>query len=231
MYRLSDKDWIDFDLDNTLQDYHGASQSAIDAVSYYLAERHAMVVEHVSAMYRAVLVKLAHHYFIDGRTAVEYRQERFTALLRQLNLPVTQDTLTSLLSLYDKTLQTALVLTEGARGLLQQLKARNKSVVVISEGPQDAQVATIKQLGIAPLIDSVVTSNVKGLSKTDGLVMAVVNEFNIDPNRFIYIGDSLVRDVMPLVDAGIDVIHYDAGATMLHHSAYTTVRSLLDILQ
>jgi putative hydrolase of the HAD superfamily len=83
----------------------------------------------------------------------------------------------------------------------------------VTEGPQDAQEWTIKNLGLAPLIDQLITSNQLGKSKVDGLFPAMLQELSIDAKDVIFIGDNATRDVEPAVSCGIDAVHFDPLST------------------
>jgi len=73
------------------------------------------------------------------------------------------------LDIYKNSLQATLELKPSALSLLQSLKRLDGKVIVITEGPQDAQEWTVQELGIAPYIDILVTTNEVGKSKVDGL--------------------------------------------------------------
>jgi FMN phosphatase YigB (HAD superfamily) len=73
--------------------------------------------------------------------------------------------LEAVLSLYDKTLSKNLKLKERAKETLLAARDNGFRIMVVSEGPHDAQEATLKRLGIAPLVDLLVTSAAERTSK------------------------------------------------------------------
>jgi putative hydrolase of the HAD superfamily len=82
-------------------------------------------------------------------------------------------------------------------------------VIVVTEGPADAQDWTIRELGLWPYVDILVTTNEVGRSKVDGLFAAVLEKYSIHPEKIIYFGDNEVRDVHAAQKEGILAFLYD----------------------
>ncbi|PVH79679.1 HAD-like protein [Cadophora sp. DSE1049] len=133
--------------------------------------------------------------------------ERFTSLLASFSLPQDEPFRNELLESYEATLMASLTLKEGAMELLSALKKNGKKIVIITEGPQDAQERTVKALGIGRYIDFLATTNHFGVSKVDGLFPRVLKHLDISPSEMVYIGDSAKRDMMPAMAEGICSIH------------------------
>lgn len=79
-----------------------------------------------------------------------------------------------LAALYKTALAAALTPEPGALELFKQLKARGKNTVIVTEG-RDAQKWTVEQLGLAPYVDVLVTSNKVRLAKDARLFGKVRN--------------------------------------------------------
>lgn len=116
-----------------------------------------------------------------------------------------------LLELYESTLMASLTLKPGARELLQTLKGLGKRIVVVTEGPQDAQERTLRGLGLEALVDRLATTNAFGVSKVDGMLGRVLTEEGLQADEVVYVGDSLERDVVPGRREGMVVVHYMEG--------------------
>ena len=113
------------------------------------------------------------------------------------------------MEVYKGGLRVALALKPGALQLLQRIKSLGKKVIVVTEGPQDAQRWTVEELGLRPYIDVLVTTNEIGQSKVDGLFSAVLERYGILASDMVYVGDNEKRDVVPARAAGILAVFYD----------------------
>ena len=114
----------------------------------------------------------------------------------------TDTVVSELLESYEVTLLESLKLKECTLELLSTLKDTGKKIVIITEGPVDAQKRTIERLGIEGCIDFLFTTNQFGVSKVDGLFAKVLKRLNILPSEMLYIGDSEERDKMPAMKEG-----------------------------
>ena len=208
---LREKVWFAFDLDDTLHKFRKASSSATAAVFQYLhATHHHIAVDDLSSTYSTILSQKTSSAFTDGRTSTKYRKEHFSALLESHTIASDEVTLDYLAGLYKDILEKSLQLKPGAHHLLQYLHSvLGKKIMIIIEGPFDAQQWTIAALGLAPYVDILVTTNDMGKSKIDGLFGAVLEKFRIKPDDIIFIGDSAARDVAPARSEGIWSWLYD----------------------
>lgn len=204
--------WIGFDLDDTLHDFRGASSSATPEVLDIICKSHnyRTPIEDLQATYKSILREKTAGAFIDGKTSHEYRAERFATLLNRCPLPMDHELVQSLVSQYEIRLSASLKLKDGAGDVLDLIRKKGKKIMVITEGPQDAQERTVKQL-LGGKIDSLVTTNKFGVSKVDGLFSEVLKQFDTLPSQMVYVGDSLERDIIPATSVGIFAIHFDEG--------------------
>ncbi|KAE8157959.1 HAD-like domain-containing protein [Aspergillus tamarii] len=207
---ISTKTWIGFDLDDTLHEFRKASAHASSAVFTTIHEENLSIsIDDLKTSYRGILASTTAGAFTDGRTSTEYRRERFSLLLRAHGLAASTERLDHLLEVYKSGLRVALALKPGALQLLQRIKSLGKKVIVVTEGPQDAQRWTVEELGLRPYIDVLVTTNEIGQSKVDGLLSAVLERYGILASDMVYGGDNEKRDVVPAQAAGILAVFYD----------------------
>jgi phosphoglycolate phosphatase-like HAD superfamily hydrolase len=94
---------------------------------------------------------------------------------------------------YEAALEDSLELKCGALSLLTHIKAMGKKIVVITEGPQDAQEKTLEKLGLKDKIDFLATTNLFRVSKVDGLFSKVLEQLKIGASDMVYVGDSKQR--------------------------------------
>lgn len=200
------KKWIGFDLDDTLHEFRKASRAATTHCLTLIADRHSHIpLQELQERYQQVLKEGTAGAFVDGKTSHDYRRARFVATLDHFSLH--DDRVDNgLLDEYERVLVANLELKQGAKSLLGALKDAGSKVVVITEGPQDAQERAVRDLGIAQYIDLLVTTNQFGLAKTSGLFKKVLEHLAIGPEDIAYVGDSWERDILPSMAEGIDAI-------------------------
>jgi putative hydrolase of the HAD superfamily len=197
--------WVAFDLDDTLHYYRKASGRAADAVFANLDDEFGCGIDRLQAAYAGVLKNAQQGAFADGRTAREGRGERFGKLLQAFSI-IPDRYLDQALDVYDAALAANLELKEGAAALLQDIERAGRSVMVVTEGPHDAQETTISRLGLAPYVDLLVTSSMERLTKHTGLLQRALDKANCAPAAVIYVGDSVECDIIPAKALGIRVI-------------------------
>ncbi|KAK0385106.1 hypothetical protein NLU13_7584 [Sarocladium strictum] len=227
---LRGKSWIGFDLDDTLHEFRRASSAATTAVLTTISTQHGTSLPALEGEYAKILKRRTAHAFCDGRTSFDYRKERFSLLLEQFGLSYSERNMTQLLEAYESILTSQLHTKPGAKELLATVKRLGKNIIVITEGPQDAQQRTIEALGIQDFIDVLVTTNQFQVAKTDGLFLQVLKQLQISCNDMAYVGDSEERDMVPALASGIFAIHLAEGGDSSFDS--TPVRiSTLSVLQ
>ncbi|KAI0856464.1 HAD-superfamily hydrolase, subfamily IA, variant 1 [Xylaria cubensis] len=206
---LAEKQWIGFDLDDTLHEFRRASSVASIKVFEAMHERYGVPLDELKSRYGEILRTSTSNAFTDGKSSLEYRKERFLAVASHFSLPLEHDTpfLSQLLHLYEASLQESLELRSGALDLLKTIKRLNKKIIVITEGPQDAQEWTVQKLGISPYIDFLATTNHFKVSKTEGLFSRVLETLGITASEIAYVGDNEYRDMKPAIAEGILSFH------------------------
>jgi len=205
---LLSKAWFGFDLDDTLHEFRQASSVALSSVLSKVNEDHRISIDDMQKEYRLILAEKTATAFTDGRTSHEYRKERFQAVLDKFGILCTDHYLDALAQLYEAALARSLCLKCGAFSLLDNLQKLGKKIVIITEGPQDAQEWTLKILGISEKVDFLATTNHFRTSKIDGLLGKVLEHLHIAATDLVYIGDSWVRDMEPAIKESIYAVHY-----------------------
>ncbi len=219
--------WIWFDLDDTLHFYRKASGQACEAVFEYLDEEFGCGAGELQAAYTGILKDAQKGAFADGRSARECRAGRFGNLLAAFSI-IPHRHLEVVLDLYDEALSLNLKLKEGAKETLLAARANGLRIMVVSEGPHDAQEATLERLGIAPLADLLVTSAAEKTSKRGGLLKIALSRAQCAPHELIYVGDSLENDIWPAQEAGVQSIYVGEEPVS---AGVVKIPSLLDLEQ
>lgn len=184
---LAGKSWIGFDLDDTLHEFRRSSGIAVTEIIQKISSRYGTPVLTLRDEYSKVLKEKTANAFSDGKTSFDYRRERFSSLLSRLCLPQDDIFMTEILELYESSLIASLELKCGALELLSALKGMGKKIVVVTEGPQDAQERTVRALGIDGYIDFLTTTNHFHATKTENLFTRVLETFGISSTDIAYI--------------------------------------------
>ncbi|RGP60634.1 hydrolase-the had superfamily [Fusarium longipes] len=209
---LQSKTWFGFDLDDTLHEFRKASRAATTYCLNTIASNSTHVtLKDLDERYAIILKQGTADAFTDGKTSHDYRRARFAAALSHFGL--SHDSVDELLNDYERVLVENLSLKPGAISLLEAIKKSRRKIVVITEGPQDAQERAVRDLGIEKYIDFLATTNYFGVAKTSGLFIRVLDHLKIQPDEMVYIGDSQQRDIEPATREGIYAIHLHQDQT------------------
>ena len=194
--------YLGMDLDNTLHDFRGASKAAMEKVYAYLNDKTEVSIDELKRTYKALLKDEEARGFVENISRTEYRRRRFAKLLdgSKISLQYIDD----LLKIFDHSF------VENIHGYDQMMEFLEKSheelglkIIIISEGPEDAQEITLSKLGIKNLVERLFTASVEGTSKTENLFPIVLERLKCEPQEIFYIGDSKARDIVPAMKAGI----------------------------
>lgn len=138
--------WIAFDLDDTLHYFKRASGRASAVVFRDIEREDGIEVGELEAAYHEILRAAQSGHFSQSKTSREYRAERFGTLLDRFGRE-SGPRLERILDLYDAALGEALELKPGANQVLAAAKRAGLLVMVVSEGPHDAQTTTLERAG------------------------------------------------------------------------------------
>ncbi|KAJ5628677.1 hypothetical protein N7490_010905 [Penicillium lividum] len=207
------KTWFGFDLDDTLHEFRKASSQASQSIFEVIHTSEGIQIDVLKTTYQDILRTATANAFTDGRTSTEYRRERFTRLLQAHGVDGDiSDKVEPLLNIYISSLRSNLALKPGIMELFRTLRQLEKKIIIVTEGPADAQQWTIEELGLSSCVDILVTTNQVGKSKLEGLFDIVLEKYGIDAGDIVYFGDNPVRDIRAARESGILAILYDEEA-------------------
>ena len=224
---LTERTWIGFDLDDILHEFHRSSRIATNRVLAEISKRHGTPISALKDEYSMVLKMKTANAFSDGKTSFNYRRERFASVLSHFSLPQDDQFIFNLLELYEAKLIASLELKCGALDLLSLIKDMGKKIIVITEGPQDAQERAVRGLGIDGFIDFLATTTHFGVAKTDGLFPRVLEHLCVTSGDIVYIGDNEERDMKPALAEGIFSIHL----AEMKHVSFNTIPPKINTLR
>ena len=205
--------WFGFDLDDTLHHFRKASERAAVEVFIYLNEEFGCDMGALVRAYSSILKEAQKGGFAEGRSSRECREERFGELFDRFSI-VPYRHLDWVLDIFDQTLARNLELKEGAAETLRKLKLSGWPVMVVSEGPHDAQETTLQRLGIAPFVDVLITSSKEGMTKQNGLFQRVLDRTACSGGELVFIGDSVESDIVPAAALGINAVYVGTEAVL-----------------
>ena len=191
-----------------MHEFRRSSGTATNKVLEGISERYGTPIHALRGEYSRVLKAKTANAFSEGKPSFDYRRERFTSVLAHFSLPQDDQFMAELLESYEVTLMKSLELKCGALDLLSMIKDMGKKIVIITEGPQDAQERTIQGLDIEKYIDFLATTNHFGVAKTAGLFPRVLEHLGVPSGDIAYVGDNEQRDMKPTLAEGIFSIHF-----------------------
>ncbi|WP_197094548.1 HAD family hydrolase [Microvirga massiliensis] len=92
---------------------------------------------------------------------------------------------------------------EGAREVLEALRARDHELWLISKGDLFDEESTIARSGLAPLFERIEIVSEKDQATYERLLA----RYGIGPDEFLMVGNSLRSDVLPVIAAGAQAVH------------------------
>jgi len=96
------------------------------------------------------------------------------------------------------------VLRDGALALLQELRARNMKLGIVTNGRVETQIAKIAAMGVEPLVQTVVISEQVGTRKPEpGIFHCALKKLGLAPAECFFVGDDPERDVAGAARAGM----------------------------
>jgi putative hydrolase of the HAD superfamily len=167
------------------------------------------------AGHRAALATLGREGELAGFTD-RYRElvldeastrEDYGVLLRQLLGELTNEQVDRFVDAEHEAWRPALAVLASAQALLEALRARGlKTGLVANSWPEPGRVLRrdVADLGLAPLLDTLVFSSDVGASKPDPRIFVyALDELGVDPLDAMYVGDRLATDVQGAASVGM----------------------------
>jgi len=194
-----------FDLDGTLWDSVGCASHVMEIVLPKLAphlpkETPASTV----AQFNAAFIVLVRQYGLIGSRAFS-RLERFEKLLDLCKLG-DSGLVQRLTHTYDAARRMAMrtFLRPDAIRVLKELKYRNLTRGVITNGVPAIQRHAIQTLGLQRHLDHTIIGDIEGYSKPDcRLFRRALDLAHVEPGEMLYVGDSPLTDVLGASRVGI----------------------------
>ncbi len=197
-------EFIFFDLDDTILDFHRAEA---EAVRQTLASLAIPTLHDVITRYSEINDAQWKRMERGELTRDEVKLQRFAILFRELGVPADPEWARAD---YEHRLSMGHWFMTGAEEMLQALVGRYR-LFIMSNGTTAVQEGRIKSAGIAPLFEDIFLSEELGYVKPQraffDAAFARIKDF--DPKRAIILGDSYTSDILGGIQAGIKTCLYD----------------------
>lgn len=219
-----DFDWLLFDFDNTLVDFHAASDLAFhNALKDYQIEHN----DSYYGVYGKINAKIWSDFEQKLITAEDIRRTRFKLFLKEIgeeHIDGYEFNTKYLYNLIEFTTIRSEVVT-----MLEKLKG-NFKMSIVTNGLKEVQRARLAKCNIDHLFDSIIVSDEIGVAKPDNAFFEYTMnsiEDTVDKEKILMIGDSLKSDIAGAKSFGLKSCHINAGT--IDNKAADIV--LADVLQ
>lgn len=204
MLRLPDIRAVAFDLDDTLCAYWDAAKIGLGVTLDTLEGGRGHWLPHWAAAFRGFCGDLKKSPWYD--TYLREGEPTRTELMRLMLLEGGVDDAAlarSLSDQYGEARDQALVLFPETLGTLQQVRALQLPLLVITNGPADIQRQELRTLGIEALFDHVLIEGEMGFGKPDARVFELALDLcGCSPSHVLMVGNSYSADIVPAVRHG-----------------------------
>jgi len=199
-------DWLLFDADGTLFDYHRAERYALEES---FREHNLAYSENVRRSY-ADINRVIWQEFERGLISAEYlRAERFRRLFAEMGTVCDPTTFSAT---YLVNLARADFLIDGAMVLVKSL-SRTHKLALVTNGLTDVQRSRFGRSPVTQFFSVIVISEEVGVVKPDREYFDHTFDLMEHPPRetVLIIGDSLTSDIQGGINYGIDTCWYNPG--------------------
>ena len=218
---MTKPDWIWFDLDDTLINFHANSRLALRLIYNECGiDRYYPTPEEWIATYETHNKELWDAYSRAEITQDFLRLDRFATPLRP-HWTDSEDRLNefsrALDPLYLDRLAAQTVMIEGAFELLAHLRAHDYNIGVLSNGFTDVQHRKLTNTGLDRMVDLMVLSDDIGVNKPDPRLYshAMERSGNTNPGRHVMVGDNRATDIAGALASGWRAIWLNPHAAEL----------------
>jgi YjjG family noncanonical pyrimidine nucleotidase len=200
-------DWLLFDADNTLFDFHRcegqALQLAMEDIGLSFVPKH-------HDLYRQINIQCWQEYERRIISKEELRLKRFLLFFDAVQIEADPETFGTG---YLQHLSTAAFLLEGALELLEQLKS-NYRLALVTNGLKEVQRPRLEAGALNPFFEAIIVSDEIGYAKPHRPFFDYTFQEigSPDKDKVLIIGDNLHADVKGGLDYGIHACWYNPEA-------------------
>jgi putative hydrolase of the HAD superfamily len=196
-----------FDLDDTLYDHQHCCRTALRIIHQQHECFLAVPFDEFERQHSEFL-EANHLKVLQGTLTLDgARLERMRQLFSLYGECPPEDVLHEVVHSYREHYLGAECCVDGAVVLLEQLRAENIGIAIVTNNTHDEQVRKLKRLNLTHLIDLLVTSEAAGFAKPDPRIFATTLErLGCQPDDVVVVGDSWSADIVGAHNAGIRAV-------------------------
>lgn len=208
------------DLDDTLFDHQHATRSALARLQASDARLQAWPLEDLTARHH-ILLEQYHQEVLAGRLSIDAaRERRFQAL-------VGGGDATGLAQAYRDAYTTDWQEVAGASALLAAMRALGWAIVIVTNNIVSEQRIKLARIGLAPLVDDLVTSEEVGISKPHaGIFEHALARVSAGASDAVMLGDAWPADVEGARALGIRPVWFNRYGAASPDASVAELRSL-----
>lgn len=192
-----------FDLDDTLVD----QQSAAAAAVLVWAAEHGITDDDVSRRWSEISEV---HYARYQRRQLSFAQQRRERVRAFLGVDADDKHADELFAGYLQRYEDGWTLFGDAVPALRRARAAGMTVAVFTNGDEEHQRFKLEKFGIIDEVDAVIASSSLSAGKPDRRAFeAALTHVHANPDEALMVGNSLHKDVLGALDAGLDAVLLD----------------------
>ena len=222
-----------FDLDDTLFDHANTARATLAITTAGLPEFQGVDLEALYQQYSEILEEM-HPQVLAGRYSyADARRLRFQRLLAPYGLGSTDAEAEQFAHRHYSNYQHQRRPVPGALPLLEALKPHHRIGIVTNNRTSEQQ-EKLAQLGMAHLVDALITSEDVGVTKPNPRIYEVALErLQCSPTEAVMVGDNWLADVVGALEAGIRPVwlnRFGGTRALSHVDEITSLEPLADVL-
>ena len=193
-----------FDMDNTL--VH--RERSIEKFSCYFEEKYRDSLVNETKAHIALIIKTTDNggYGNANNPHPKIKQSITIRLCQELNWSSAPQH-DEILNCWVTHFSACSVAMPGALETLQWLQQNSIKLAVVSNGAEATRLATLKQLGLLPLMETVLSSGAFGVKKPDPRIFnAVLSALSCSSANSVFVGDHPMLDVNGARQAGMQTV-------------------------
>ena len=195
-----------FDVDNTLYSYTEAHKAAFGALTAYADEKLGLSQEDFEKLHQDTEKEL--RAYMGNVAALHNRCIRYQVMLERRGVSLYPHVL-KMNHLYWERLLKAAEPSAGALDTIKALKGQGIRIGIGTDMTARVQFLKLETLGILPYVDFLVSSEEVGSEKPDQAFFArCVEKAGCRAEECLFVGDSLTKDVLGAMDAGLHGVWY-----------------------
>jgi putative hydrolase of the HAD superfamily len=207
---LSSSMTILFDLDNTLFDHLNSVKHAISAVREKFDHLQTFSTDELISKYNAALQSTYDAYLRGDIAHDQVNEKKVMTFFHDVGFPSpTLERVREFRDVYQPSYRGHRRATPGSIQTLCRLRENGYKLGIITNGQTIEQKAKAECIGVAHLVDQIITSEEAGVSKPNTRIFKrAATAMGVDMSSMIMVGDSIESDIRGALDAGISPVLY-----------------------